>query len=476
MEFIDREEELEIIKQCEKLSERKIYSLVISGLRRVGKTRLILEALKDSLYFFVDENKSMHEILLEIETELKEKEIVEEYVKIDSFKTFLNILIEKYKGVIVFDEFQNFYKIDKSVFGELQRFFDLHENKKDIFFVFSGSLLGLIKKILSKKAPLYGRIKREIKLKPIKLEDIYLMCQKLKIKDFKEILKLYFVFGGFPRYYVAIEDEALEGASFDKILSRFFLEPNAIFEEEVEKIITMEFGRRKKTYYSILAAIANGKNTLTGIASELSLKSTSITRQLNELLNFFELVKKESQVIGKKSLYIVKHPLIEFWFRFFYKNISAYKKRDPIFLKYLKENINSFFGRKFEDVCLKLIEKYELIPIKFTKIGKQWGKIKGKPKGENTYEIDILAINEQSKELLAAECKWQSRVNAERLAKELVEKLNYVDWHKGKRKEDLAIFAKSFSKRIKSFNGRKVYCFDLRDLEKVIKANSDQKI
>ncbi|MBI2632615.1 hypothetical protein HYW75_06425 [Candidatus Pacearchaeota archaeon] len=38
-----------------------------------------------------------------------------------------------------------------------------------------------------------------------------------------------------------------------------------------------------------------------------------------------------------------------------------------------------------------------------------------------------------------------------------------------KKKDSYAVFAKSFSKKVKEFEGKKVYCFDLKDLEKVLK-------
>ncbi len=101
----------------------------------------------------------------------------------------------------------------------------------------------------------------------------------------------------------------------------------------------------------------------------------------------------------------------------------------------------------------------DVLNFSFTKIGKWWYKDK---------EIDIVALNDQTKEILFAECKWQSRVNAEKVCKELVEKAGYVERHKDKRKEHLAVFAKSFSKRVEEFEGRKVFCFDLKDIEKVL--------
>ena len=146
-------------------------------------------------------------------------------------------------------------------------------------------------------------------------------------------------------------------------------------------------------------------------------------------------------------------------------------------LETIKNNLNKKIEKKFEVLCERLIREKILFKDKvFTKIGKQWGKIKGKPKGENTYEIDILGINEKTKEVLAVECKWKSKANAEKIAKELVEKLSYVDWHKDKRNESLAIFAKSFSKKIKNYKGRKVYCFDLKTIERFFKAKNIKTI
>jgi len=83
--------------------------------------------------------------------------------------------------------------------------------------------------------------------------------------------------------------------------------------------------------------------------------------------------------------------------------------------------------------------------------------------------IPLVALNEKTKEILFAECKWQSKVNAKKICKELAEKSQYVQWHNDKRKESFVIFAKSFSRKIEEFEGRRVYCFDLRDLERIMK-------
>ena len=106
--------------------------------------------------------------------------------------------------------------------------------------------------------------------------------------------------------------------------------------------------------------------------------------------------------------------------------------------------------------------------INYTIIGKQWGKFKGE-KGKNTYEIDIIALNENTKEILVSECKWNHRVNPERISRDLVRKAEHVNWFNKERKEEFCVFAKSFSKKITEFNGKKTHCFDLKDIERMLK-------
>ena len=124
-------------------------------------------------------------------------------------------------------------------------------------------------------------------------------------------------------------------------------------------------------------------------------------------------------------------------------------------------------GGVFEEICKEFL--VEMIRRKkmpyFNKIGKEWESI---PEKKEAFEIDIVALNEKTKEILFAECKWKDRVNTLKIAKELADKTEYVQWHNERRKEKFAIFAKSFSRKIEEYEGRKVYCFDLRDLKKVL--------
>ena len=137
MKFVNRVNELKIIKEASQLSKNKLYTIVITGLRRIGKTRLILESIgKQDLYFFINKDKTKEDLLKEFEGELKKRGIIEEYVFFRQFSDFLDVIIKKYQGIVVFDEFQNFKEIDKAIFGEMQKMIDLNENKKGLLLFF----------------------------------------------------------------------------------------------------------------------------------------------------------------------------------------------------------------------------------------------------------------------------------------------------------------------------------------------------
>lgn len=462
------------IRECEKLSDSKLFSLCIYGLRRVGKTRLILESLKKGdLYLFVNKDKGSESLLKEYESSLKGKNILTELEAIKNWDEFFDILFKRFKGKIVFDEFQNFSYVDNQVFGILQRNMDLHENAKNIFIIFSGSTVGLIRKIFfDRREPLYGRLKRRMELKPLSFHDVVYVCNELGIKNIENIITLYAVLGGFPQYYVAIEDEKLNGRKPAEIFDRFFFDENAVFEDEVSTILSLEFGKRRGVYYDILTAIANGNTRISEIASFLRKKESALTRQINELVNYFNIVGIKKQTHGSKTIMFIEHPLINFWFKFFYKAISQYKIRDRALIDKVKEDINSYMGQRFEKICEEVLLSSKVIPFETTNIGTQWGKFKG-AKGKNTYEIDILSLNEKEKSILFGECKWKEKVDVEKIVTELAKKAEYVEWpnkkEKEKRKEYYAVFAKSFKKRVNEFNGKKVYCFDLRDIEKIMR-------
>ena len=462
MKFYDRETEFKVLGKI-----KENFRVAIIGRRRIGKTSLVENFYgKKCITLFVSSEKA-------------EKEIVSGWVKeyavhnipnVSTFKDFFDFVFVYLKQKTVFiDEFQNFLKVNKSAIPDLQRSIDKYKPN----LVVSGSIISVMKGIIEDyKSPLYGRFDFIIKLKELDFKVVYEICKDLSL-DIENAFKIYSVFGGVPKYYELIEKtRPFEYREF--ILESFVTYPRPLYEE-VRTMLKEEFGKEYKTFFSILSAISRGNNKHSEIAGFIGKKQTEITKYLSMLKEDFELIERKMPVVGgKKGVYAIKNNLFSFWFGnvWKYNELIEILQENRISEK-IKAGLDQHNAIIFEKTITELISKKILLPeYKFDRIGTQWGKFKHET-GKNTYEIDILTINESTKEAVFAECKWQEKVNAQKIVAQLAEKAKHVQWHNNDREEIYAIFAKSFTKKITRHKGKKVHCIGIREIEKAL--NSAKK-
>jgi len=469
MQFINRKEELAKLEEYYMLSQKRLITVAISGLRRTGKTTLIKEFIKNkkALYFFVYDSKTSLELLREFTEGLRKEKIITELEAIDSWYLFFETIFKRCKNyVIVLDEVQNFISVDKSVFSILQKNCDDFK-EAPLNLIILGSLISLFKKIFEdKKQPLYGRISAKIRLEPFTLSNSLETLSILGYKEVGEMLQIYGIFGGFPKYYAAIEQFELLNKNYAEVIKQLFIIENAPLETEVNDILKQEFGRRSALYYSMMHSIAIGKTKLNEIAANLQMRESSITRHLKELEEKFNLIKSTRSISNKKNTrYSINHPLIEFWFTFVYDKFSYYSIKDTASLmKDVKQNFNAYFGKRFEQICkefLIVLNSKEKLPVKLEYLSNWWGHARQE---DNRYEIeiDLIGLNQKARQIIFVECKWKEDVDSEELLKELKEKSKYVHWHDNKREEYYCIIAKSFKRKAEG-----CLCLDLNDIAQV---------
>jgi hypothetical protein len=372
------------------------------------------------------------------------------------FKAIRKRLAEE-KIVIVFDEFPHLIEIERGIVSVFQKIWDEILSNTKTFLILCGSSVGMMEnEVLGYKSPLYGRRTGQWKVSELEIE---FLKNFLPYYDFENILYAYAVLGGIPLYLLKFDPSK---ELFENIKEQFLWKGGFLYEE-AENLLRQEF-REPRNYTLILRAISEGKRRIGEISNETGLDKSAVSRYIEILENLkivdFELPITETHK-SKKRLYYINDNYFNFWFRFIYPNKSIIEEGyGNKVLEEIKENFSLYFSWVFEKVCRKVIIK----KFDFKKVGKNWGKdLKG-----NVYEIDLVGLNKQTKEILFCEAKWQDKVNALRICKELAEKSQYVQWFKDKRKESFAIFAKSFSKKINEFEGRKVFCFDLKDIEKIL--------
>lgn len=412
MRFYNREKEIEELKSAATLSKTIAQFTVVTGRRRIGKTRLIREAYDETkmLYFFVA-RKSEKELCQGFKKEIEQKLNIPIVGDISHFHEIFEYLLKismKDNFTLFIDEFQEFFRVNPSVYSDMQRLWDEYQNKSKINLVVCGSIYNMMTKIFKDhKEPLYNRENRFMIVKPFKI-----CVLKEILKDYnceytpEDLLALYSFTGGVAKYIQILMEE---GATTKRDMIKRIISPNSSFIGEGKALLIEEFGKEYGTYFSILSAISSGKTSRSEIENAVG---KEVGGYLTRLQDEYEIINKINPIFEKnhqKNIrYVIKDNFLQFWFRFIFRyqymiEIDAY------------DALHKIIDRDYETYSGKILEKYfrQLISEsgKITRIGSWWDR-----KGNN--EIDIVAENELDKTLIIGEVKRNIKNYEERRLKE----------------------------------------------------------
>jgi AAA+ ATPase superfamily predicted ATPase len=410
MKFYNREPELERLHTFKELAEQALFFIRVTGRRRIGKTLLIREYLKQtrgqSLYFFV--------------TKKKEKPLLDEYASIiaehsdeytgisfkdfDDFFKFLFTLLKRKKLIIVFDEFQNARYVNDAIFSILQKHIDLNKEQARGMLMVIGSINSMMRRIFEDRTqPLYGRLNGSFLLKHFPIETIKQILDDHGLPSNNDLLFFYSIFEGIPFYYNYIS----ERAGFNKTREDFFkddiLDESSTLLNEGKEILVEEFGKDYSTYFSILEAIACGATTISRISDRSGIPISNLSRYIADLIEDHELIERrvpfDSKMNNKMGQYYIQDNFLDFWFRYIFKNKSRIEmlNKDRMAAEILGD-LPVFMGKKFEKLIIThLIEMNRSNRVRFDRIAQYWDR------GET--EIDIIFTNDKDKEIYFGECK-----------------------------------------------------------------------
>lgn len=448
--FINRGSELALLES--EWGKDRASFIVLYGRRRIGKTRLILEFIKDKKgIFYIAEDTNRKTQTAEVRKVLSRffEDSFLERVELkewrDLFEYLTKLVPKDEKMFIAIDEFSYLIRSDKTILSVLQKFWDTFLTNTKVFLLVSGSLLGLMsEQVLSSASPLYGRRTRDILLEEMRFESIREFLDKM---SFEEQLKTSMVTGGVPEYLL----RAREYGSFEELALHEFLRKDGYFYREPYFLLSQEF-KEIKTYFAILNAIAYGNTKPTEIANFAGIKGREVYPYLENLIRLAFIERLTPIGEPKKGIYLIRNPLLDFWFNFVYKNRESIEMSTAS----LEDagRLAAYFGKRFEILIREDI--FHKI-FKFQKVGKWWHKEE---------EIDLVAFDESRKEILFAECKWQDNVNAKEILEKLGKQSSRIKWHTDNRKEQYAVFAKNFKKREEEKN---TFCYDINNLENFYK-------
>ncbi len=405
MKFYNRTKEIADLQRIREMSYNDHSKLtVLTGRRRIGKTSLILNALKDEtiVYLFVS-RKSEADLCKGFCSEI-EKQLSVFVPKMNSFIEVFRFLLEQGKTnkfSLVIDEFQEFININESIYSEIQNYWDQYRTTTHINFIVSGSVYSLMIKIFQdKKEPLFGRADAMMKLTPFTTSVL-----KEIMNDYKpdytndELLALYTYTGGVPKYVELLVDN--KALTIHKMI-KYICQSDSPFIDEGRNLLIQEFGKKYGNYFSILDAISSGMNTQSQIEAFMGEKS--IGGQLNKLETIYEVIKKQRPLFAKEGSQTVRYEVsdnfLRFWFRYIERNRTLIELGNYEGLsKLINDDYPTYSGKTLELYFKqKLQESYE-----YRAIGSWW-----EPKGDQN-EVDIVAITLDNKKALVAEVKRQKK-------------------------------------------------------------------
>ena len=298
--FIDREYELSALEK-EYAADRASF-VVLYGRRRIGKTTLISEFIKNknALYFLASEESEQQNLNMF-------KNLAADYINssllrnatVERWDDVFEAIMEKpsvEKRVIVIDEFQYLGKANAAFPSVFQRIWDTRLKEQRVMVILCGSLITMMEsQTLDHASPLYGRRTAQLKMRQIPFRYYQ---EFFPSRSRRELVERYSVTGGVPKYielfedqqdiFSAIEENVLRSAGF------LYEEPTFLLQHEVSEV---------GSYFSIIKAIAAGNEKPQKIASVLEIKQTSLPKYLKTLIDM-DILEREVPVTERNPAYI----------------------------------------------------------------------------------------------------------------------------------------------------------------------------
>lgn len=371
--FIGRKEELKEIKEA--LDSSKMESILVYGRRRIGKTDLVNESLKNykKRILSFECKKVSNKFNLDLLTKTLISTFNLPSIQFENFNDFFDYIFNlslNEEFVFVLDEFTFLLEEDPSIESFLASAIDKYKRNSKIKLFILGSYVNLIEKMVEKSSHSYGRFTHIILLRPFNYYDSSLFYENYSDED--KII-IYSVFGGVPYFNSLINTQksALENIC-DLIIKR-----DSIFEKEIENIILNET-KKIPELNELLAIISSGVTKYSDIIKLTSFQIKNPDYLLKKLIDM-NIILKEVPINDKnnkkRTIYKLKDNLLCFYYRYIFStNLNIFRDK-PLFLfeNFIKDNFfKEYIPLKFEEISKEFLIrenlKYKINPI-FEDIG-----------------------------------------------------------------------------------------------------------
>ena len=417
--FIGRAKELRMLEAA--FASPQSAFIPIYGRRRVGKSELILRFVidKPSIYHLGQQSAEplqVRDFLVEAAHSLHMPLLAQ--LRVEGWQQALLTVVQQWsaanprsKLVLALDEFQWTAASSPNLLSVLQHCWDRHwKDAGNVLLLLCGSYFGFMERdVLGNKSPLFGRRTAQILLEPFGYLEAAEFHRRWALTD---KAKAYFLVGGMPQYLLFFDDgRSVEQNIRAKMLDEFsplFHEPTFLLREELREIAP---------YQAILFAMAAGHGTATRIAAAAEVPERNVHYYLKQLVEL-RYVRRRYPLDGssrnqKQVRFGIDDPLLRFWFRFVFPNMSLIASGGAAvaFAERIRPSLGSWFGEGFERLCreaLPFIYAQEGLAAAF-EVGEYWSP---------SVQIDVVGRRDDNWTDLG-ECKWGPVRSVRALRREL---------------------------------------------------------
>lgn len=397
MSFIGRTQELTKLKHL--ISSDDMSLALIYGRRRVGKSELVKQALKESdvpaVYYEckqVAEESNVKGICEVVSEVLNLPKLG--FTTIEDVTKYLFEQAKDKKMIFVLDEYPYIRENITGLDSILQSLVDKYKDSSKLTLILLGSYVDVMKSLLEESNPLYGRADLVIDLKQM---DYYESAMFYPAFSEEDKVRIYSVFGGIPYYNRLVNDrKSVRDNLIDLIAS-----PGARLENEVSMHLSSEISKIVNAN-EVFEALAQGNSKYKDILDKSHVSSGPTLIDVLEKLIKMEVVEKKAPINDednkKKAGYYICDNLSLFYYRYIFRYLSQMKIMDPnvFYDKYISKDFEEqYVPRKFEEICRQYLirqNKAGNIDPVIEKIGKYYYD---DPKNKTNGEFDVVTLDEK---------------------------------------------------------------------------------
>lgn len=429
---------------------------VIYGRRRIGKSTLINEFLKDKPNIFFQAKKdNMYGNLRSFSYEIDKLLDLPKSFVFSSMEEAFDSLIEYAKGkrfVIAIDEYPYIVNQDASFPSILQEAID--RAPENLFFLISGSDVGMLKNELEDhNSPLYKRRTFEMNVTKLKYSE---SLEYLKNVDNETKIKYLSFTSTYPYYLSAMDFDI----PFEENIKRLLFNEYGTFFTLPDQLLSNSLNTQD-VYNAILYAVSKRKRSNKEIAEYIHEDEAKVSKYIKTLLQSELLDKRETYNGNKKTVYYeIGDPMLRFWYMFIFNNMEKIRMNGELVYNNLQEDIKQFICYGFEEVSRLYMDELNskgllgniFAPFKPYKV----------EKSILNRSIEIDGLSNDDEKLIVMECKYRKEKFTLSMLKHLEESASVFP---SKYNRVYYLFSKNgFDDEIKKIQSDKYHIVELDDM------------